>query len=665
MRRTTLCSVALVVMACSEETGPNISDVPGLDVMRVEISPKQHTMFVPDTARVTDRLQMTARVFGWSGDELAGVRLAWSSSNTAVARVSETGLVTPTGFGTTEITASATKVAKAIITVSPATRAIQITPGIDTIFVEDPIALRDTLRLKATAFDDTGAVVTGTKFSWTSGTPAIATVDATGLVSARALGSATITAQSGDRTRSATLRVAPVVKAILVTAASTIVLARDTVQLTAVALGWDDKPMTGRTITWTSSNTSVATIDSTRRAVFLRSGTVRFTAKSSPTTGEASVTALDRQLQSVSSGDDFSCGFANLGRGYCWGVGELGQLGTTADSTCFDGSPLTVRGGGQFACTLSPKRHAGTALEFIALDAGGNSACGVTRDKLIYCWGDDSFGQVGNGLKGAAEQPSLATVAQERFDSITVGGAHACALNTARQAYCWGKDSLGQLGDDRSVNSTTPIPVAGGRAYSAISAGGDHTCAISAGQAFCWGLNDQGQLGNGTIGGYSTVPVAVVDGNSFTAISAGGNHTCALTSAGQVMCWGANGNGQASGAGSDTLAIAQPAPVGSGTYTMITSGFDHSCALAAGGSVSCWGRNNWGQAGNGGTSSPAAAGAITSTLSFRSISAGAEHTCGIATDNETYCWGSDVLGALGNEFQAAYRATPQKVAVPR
>ncbi|MGH7693604.1 MAG: Ig-like domain-containing protein, partial [Gemmatimonadaceae bacterium] len=187
--------------------------------------------------------------------------MAWSSSNTAVATVSEAGLVTPTGFGTTEITASATKVAKAAITVAPATRAIQITPGVDTIFVEDPIALRDTVRLKATAFDDTGAVVTGTKFSWTSSTPAIATVDASGLVTATALGFATITAQSGDRTRSATVRVNPVVKAIQVTASATTVLARDTVQLTAVALGWDDKPMTGRTFKWTSSNISVATID--------------------------------------------------------------------------------------------------------------------------------------------------------------------------------------------------------------------------------------------------------------------------------------------------------------------------------------------------------------------------------------------------------------------
>ena len=116
MRRTTLCGVALVVMACSEETGPNISDVPGMNITRVEISPKVHTMFVADTARPTDRLQMTARAFGWTGDEIAGVTMVWSSSNTAVATVSQTGLVTPTGFGTTEITASATKVAKAIIT---------------------------------------------------------------------------------------------------------------------------------------------------------------------------------------------------------------------------------------------------------------------------------------------------------------------------------------------------------------------------------------------------------------------------------------------------------------------------------------------------------------------------------------------------------------------
>jgi alpha-tubulin suppressor-like RCC1 family protein len=257
-------------------------------------------------------------------------------------------------------------------------------------------------------------------------------------------------------------------------------------------------------------------------------------------------------------------------------------------------------------------------------------------------------------------------VAQERFDSITVGGWHACALNKARFAYCWGKDSLGQLGDNRLVNSTTPIPVIGGREFSSISAGDDHTCGISNGQAFCWGNNDQGQLGNGTIGGHSAVPVAVSGGQSFGAISAGGKHTCALTTLGLVMCWGANNNRQVKGGGVGSASVTVPTSVGSGTFSMVSAGRNHTCALASsGGTVSCWGWNFWAQSGNSDVNNPAVIGVVGGGQAFRSVSAGAEHSCGIATDGETYCWGSNVLGALGNELQAAYRATPQKVAVPR
>ncbi len=665
MRRSALCGVAILVAACTEETGPNISGVPGLNITRLEVAPVLDTLFVADTVRPGDRLQMTVQVFGWTGQPMTGVAVAWSSSDPAVATVSSTGVVIPTGVGATMITASATKIARATIVVLLATRTIQITPSGDTIFVEDPIAVRDTVRLKATAFDDTGAVVNGIKFSWTSSAPTIATVDGAGLVSARTLGTVTVTAQSGDRTRAATVRVLPVVKAIQVTAPVNRVLARDTVQLAAVALGYDDRPMAGRKFIWTSRTPAAARVDSNGRAIFLDAGPARFEAKSSPTTGETTVTALERKLLLISSGDDFTCGFANLGRLYCWGVGELGQLASAADSTCYDAIDSPVHGGGAFGCTLSPKRHSGAALEFTAIDAGRSSACGITRDKLVYCWGDDASGQIGNGLKGGGAQPSLATVAQERFDSISVGGEHACGLTIGRLAYCWGSDALGQLGDDRRDNSTTPIPVIAGRTFSSISAGGDHTCGLSNNQAFCWGRNDLGQLGSGTIGGHSAVPVAVTGGQSFLAISAGGNHTCALTASGHVMCWGSNSNAQAQGGGSPSLPVSAPTSIGSGTFSTVSAGGNHTCALTAGGAVSCWGGNHWAQAGNGVISDFADVGAVVGGLSFKSISAGWEHTCGVATDNETYCWGSNVLGSLGNELQAAYRATPQKVAVPR
>lgn len=648
-----LCAVC--VTACSEETGPNISGVPDLDIKQVRVSPVLDTLFVADTLRPTDRLQMHAEVLGRLGTPISGATVAWSSSNPEVATVTEDGMVIPVGYGTTTVSASASAIGKATIVVMPAARSVVITPASDTIFVEDPIAARDTIKLVAKALDEKGAVITGVAFTWTSAGTNTATVNPAGVVLARGLGTVSVTATSGDHIGTASVRVASAVKSIQLTSPVTTVLARDTVQLTAAALGYDDTPMGGRTFTWTSSNPTVATVDEKGRAIFLTSGSATFTAKSAFTTSTVTITALPRQFLRVDSGNDFTCGYTNLGRGYCWGLGSLGQLASAADSSCFTST------GGRSPCTLSPKRFAGPALEFTAMEAGGTSGCGITSDKLIYCWGDDSEGQIGNGSKGGGAQPNLATVAQVRFDSITVGGHHACALSTTKQVYCWGDDGAGQLGDDRKVNSTTPIPIASSLAFSSITAGDNHTCGIAGGQVYCWGDNAQGQLGIGTVGDSSDVPVAVASNASFVAITAGAKHTCALTTSGTAMCWGSDLAGQA-GPGSAGQIAAAPATVGGETFTRISAGKSHTCALTSTGSAFCWGSDAMGQAG--GTASSSAA-AVSGGLTFRSITAGDNHTCGLSSDGETYCWGSNIYGTLGNDLQAAFRNSPQKVAVPR
>ena len=650
-----LCTVCLT--ACSEDTGPNISGVPSLDITRVDVFPKLDTLFVADTLRATDVLQMQADVISRLGTPIAGAKVAWATSAPEVAIVTEAGLVIPTGYGTTVISASASSVGKATIVVMPAARMVVVTPGSDTIFVEDPMAIRDSVRLRATAYDEAGKAITGVAFTWTTTLATTATVNAAGSVSARGLGVVNITARSGEQTGIASVRVASAVKSIQAASPVPMALAKDTVQLTATALGYDDKPMAGRTFTWTSSNSTIATVDNNGRAIFLTAGTVSFTAKSAFTTNNVTVTALPRQFQSVSSGADFTCGFTNLGRGYCWGVGDAGQLASAADSSCFG------ENGARHDCTLAPKRFSGPAIELTAISAGDLSACAISKDRLVYCWGSDESGRIGNGLGGGGAQPRVATVAQERFDSITVGGRHACALTTARLAYCWGNDSFGQLGDNRVVNSSTPIPVSGGLTFSALTAGGNHTCGISAGQAYCWGDNSFGQLGIGSTGAHSQVPVLVAAGQAFVAISAGDRHTCALTSNGDAFCWGENDFLQA-GASIGT-AMVVPTAVGGGSFSRISAGFRHTCAMTGGGSVSCWGSNDSGQLGTGAVGGTNAMSAVVGSVPFKSITAGTNQSCGLGTDGETYCWGSNVLGGLGNELQAAFRTSPQKVAVPR
>jgi len=635
-----MCTVFLT--ACSEDTGPNISGVPSLDIVRVNVAPQIDTLFIADTLRPTDRLQMKAEVIGRLGNPIPNAAVAWASSKPEVATITEAGLVVPTGYGTTVVSASASSVGKATIVIMRAARKVIVTPGSDTIFVEDPIVPKDSIKLTAKAMDEKGQVIPGVAFTWASAGTATATVNGAGAVLARAPGLVTVTATSGDQVGAGTVRVASVVKSIQLTAPVSTVLAKDTVQITATALGYDDKPMGGRTFAWTSSNPTVATVDANGRAIFLRSGTATFTAKSAFTTSAFTVTALERQFQSIDAGADVTCGYTNLGRGYCWGNGSLGKLASAADSTCFGEAPR-----GKEPCTLSPKRFAGSPLEFTAVSVETTSGCGISKDKLLYCWGDDTFGQIGNGAKGGGAQPNLATVAQVRFDSVAVGGTHACAISTSKQVYCWGADGAGQLGDSRIVNSTTPIPIASTLAFTSISAGRNHTCGIASGQAYCWGDNARGQLGIGSSGDSSDVPVAVAGGATFAAISTAGDRTCGLTSTGGALCWGDF--------------VESPQAVSGGPFTRISAGKNHTCAITAAGAAFCWGADNAGQsAGNGSTPGPVPGGIV-----FRSITAGDLHTCGIGADGETYCWGSNVYGALGNELQAAFRSTPQKVALPR
>jgi alpha-tubulin suppressor-like RCC1 family protein len=655
MRHAALIGVvcAVCVTACSEDTGPNISGIEALDIVRVELSPKLDTLFVADTLRPSDRLQMSAAVIGRTGQPIPGAKLFWSSSKPEVATVTEDGVVIPTGYGTTVISGSASSVGKATVVVMPAARSVVVTPGSDTIFVEDPIAARDTIRLTAKAFDQTGAVIAGVSFTWSSPAAGTATVNGSGVVLARGLGVVNVTATTGTLSGVGSVRVASAVKSIQVSSPVSTVLAKDTVQLAATALGYDDKPMAGRTFTWTSSNPTIATVDANGRAIFLASGTATFTAKSAFTTSTVTVNALPRQFLAVDAGVDVTCGYTNLGRGYCWGNGSFGRLASAADSSCFGDD------GSKQPCTLSPKRFSGTPIEFTAISVDSLSGCGISKDKLVYCWGDDSNGQLGNGSRGGGATPAVATVGQVRFDSITVGGAHACALSTTRQVYCWGRDIEGQLGDSRRVSSTTPIPVNSSLAFTSISAGRLHTCGIASGSLYCWGDNSNGQLGTGTLQPSSDTPVAVSAKGNFVALSAGAYHTCALDNAGSAVCWGADFDGQ-TGPASEGAIASVAEPVGGGAYSRISVGAFHSCAITAAGSTFCWGGS--GETGGANASSPTA---MAAGLVMRSITSGDRHTCGVATDGEVYCWGSNVFGTLGNELQAAFRTTPQKVALPR
>jgi alpha-tubulin suppressor-like RCC1 family protein len=332
------------------------------------------------------------------------------------------------------------------------------------------------------------------------------------------------------------------------------------------------------------------------------------------------------------------------------------------------------------ACTLIPLRIAGS-LNLTSISVGDSVACGATSDNHTYCWGDNSSGQLGNGssARGSSATPTLVTgsVSGGAFllARVAAGGRHVCGLTAGGAAWCWGNDAFNQLGNGESfpLSSTTPIPVAGGQIFSTITAGANHTCALrSDGAAYCWGDNSRGQIGAGPIGSPIDVPVLVTGGQSFSSISAGGNHTCGITRAGAAFCWGSNDNGDL-GHGDVTDFYDVPMAVAGGrTYKSISVGAQSACGVTTAGGVLCWGANTYGQLGNGialsvSSASPVALGADnngTSHSDFAAVTVGRRHACAVGASG-AYCWGSNVYGALGNELQALKQPAPQKTATPQ
>ncbi len=196
----------------------------------------------------------------------------------------------------------------------------------------------------------------------------------------------------------------------------------------------------------------------------------------------------------------------------------------------------------------------------------------------------------------------------QSFVAISAGGSHSCALTATGKAYCWGDGFSGQLGFGGLEQQNEPIDVSGDQKYTRIAAGGKHTCALNgAGKAYCWGgqRGTRGQLGDASKSDRPS-PVASASGQTLSDISAGGNHTCALSTSGEALCWGENRSGQL-GDGSRTDRN-KPVSAGGG-FTSVSAGEGYSCGIAHGEAV-CWGRNDKGQLGDGGSAPRATPAAV-------------------------------------------------------
>jgi len=410
-----------------------------------------------------------------------------------------------------------------------------------------------------------------------------------------------------------------------------------------------------RVVAWSSDNAAVATVSDRGLVTLAAAGSARITATSAGKSGSAAVTADIVTFSSVSAGLYHSCGVTPAGAAYCWGSGGDGQLGSGFRR------PLRVPP----AAAQTPVAVAG-GHAFATVSAGWHHSCGVTTSGEAYCWGDNYWGELGDGSTTSSLAP-VQIAAALPFASVQVAARHSCGVTTTHAAYCWRDNSAGQLGNGSGVASPSPVAVAGGLSLDALSVGGFHSCGLeSSGAAHCWGSNEEGQMGDGTTNP-SIEPGAVAGGHTFVALSAGVFHTCGITSGGSY-CWGYDadaelGTGATSApevcSGRYPCSTLPVAVVGGHTFAALSAGQFHTCGFeATNGAAYCWGNSEMGQLGIGVTghgpefcsgqfpcsSVPLA---VARGLTYALTSAGAYHTCAVTTTQTAYCWGINADGQLG------------------
>jgi alpha-tubulin suppressor-like RCC1 family protein len=368
-------------------------------------------------------------------------------------------------------------------------------------------------------------------------------------------------------------------------------------------------------------------------------------------------------------GSRSACALMPGGTVQCWGDNTYGQLGdgtTTGPQTC---CPETGDGG---VCTSTPSPCSLTPVEVsgvtgaMAIAVGGFSACALLSGGAVQCWGDNTYGKLGNGTTTSSSIP-VAVSGITGATAVSVGTNSACAVLSGGAVQCWGSNDNGQLGNGSTTDSPVPVAVSGLTDARAVSVGYLSACALlSSGGVQCWGDNNYAELGDGTTTGSST-PVAVTGLSSATAVSVGQEAACALLSEGTVKCWGINGYGQlgnGSNGGPSQCISGLPCSVTPVTVsgltgaTAISVGAFSSCALQSGGGARCWGFNESGDLGNGSTTGPdtcmggvpcsVTPGEVSGLSGATAVSVGGYAACALLTGGSVECWGSNSDGELGD-----------------
>ena len=336
---------------------------------------------------------------------------------------------------------------------------------------------------------------------------------------------------------------------------------------------------------------------------------------------------------------------SNVNTVWGWGVGYSGQLGT--QSTTNRSSPVSVVGGFTDWCHVS---------------AGDTHTIGIRSNCTLWAWGNNGSGRLGDNTSTSRSSPVSVRGGFTDWCQVSAGGSHSIAVRTNGTAWAWGLNASGRLGDNSTIDKSSPVSVVGGFTdWWQVAAGRDHSLAIRTnGTAWAWGYNSTGQLGDNSLVGKSS-PVSVVGGfTDWCQVSAGGQHTVAVRENGTVWAWGRNifgGLGDAS-----TIDKSSPVSVVGGftDWCQVSAGDCHSIAIRANGTAWAWGLGSAGQLGNNSTASQTSPVSVVGGFTnWCQVSAGAEHSLGTKSSGTVWAWGYN-SGRLG-DGTVSNRSSPVSV----
>jgi uncharacterized protein YjdB len=599
-----------------------------------------------------DSLRLTAVARTEEGEVVAGRPVEWTSADPAVAVVNAEGTILPRAVGQTLVSAlvDGVRADVAVRVITPVAVTLEIAP--------DPVqlTLADTLTLRATALRRDGTIASDRTVTWTSANPFLVSVDANGVLRTSQWSGQTYVRASVDAAMDSVrvdvsgvlpLEIWPDTNALLVG------MSRN---LTARSQDASGNVQSVAGVRWSSTDSSVARVDSTGRVTALGIGRALIVGTTAGRSSRAAVEVVryEQPLKfvSVSSSRGLfelsaACGVTTDGSVYCWGENEFGTLGTTrsmdrCEIVSVGGRSVSRR---RFRCSGIPVRVE-SAEKFVDVrvtpdDEGGGRACAWTAEGKTYCWGSNYQGNLGLGSAAyfsATPAPVAGTVA---FTTVSPG----CGITAGAELYCWGDNLNGAagIGDAQLRAVSAPRQVAGDMHWTAVDRIGTRACAIATdAHAYCWGTNFDNQLGvvadgdslrPGCAVACVTSPRRVATSVEFVDIASVNSsaYGCGLARDGVLHCWGLGAT-----YGAPAIPVT---PVATDVRIATLVGAGEACGLTAAGEGYCVTRSPAG-------TSPVQPFVLQRQLPGWTLRAAdfGSYGCVIASDGVLSCYGYGALG---------------------